>query len=87
MRAVLQAQINKQDRPQRCARHGPDDAGGTVSPVHVKTLRSQKLYSHHVDLAGRLSAAMRHDKALPSVRLNPVTERRPLWPAELKTRA
>jgi transposase len=32
MRAVLQAQINKQDRPQRCARHGADDAGGTVSP-------------------------------------------------------
>ena len=34
---------DQQDRPQRCARHGADDAGGTLSPVHVKTLRSQKL--------------------------------------------
>ena len=31
MRAVLQAQI-KQDRPQRCAWHRADDAGGTLSP-------------------------------------------------------
>jgi hypothetical protein len=30
MRAVLKAQINK-DGPQRCPRHGTDDAGGTVS--------------------------------------------------------
>src|SRR5258706_5400596 len=31
MRAVLQAQINKTDRND-AARHGPDDAGGTLSP-------------------------------------------------------
>src|ERR1700687_4887551 len=46
---------------------------GLYRPVHVKTLGSQKLYSHHVDLAGRLSAAMQHDMALPNVHLNPVT--------------
>src|ERR1700686_638214 len=26
------AGADQQDRPQRCARHGPDDAGGTLSP-------------------------------------------------------
>jgi hypothetical protein len=31
MQAVLKAQINKTD-PQRCARHRPDDTGGTLSP-------------------------------------------------------
>jgi len=30
-RAVL-AGADQQDRPQRCARHGPDDAGRTLSP-------------------------------------------------------
>src|SRR5260370_26552165 len=25
-------ETNQQDRPQRCARHGADDAGGTLSP-------------------------------------------------------
>src|SRR3974390_2832323 len=34
---------DQQDRPQRCAWHRPDDAGGLYRPVHVKTLRSQKL--------------------------------------------
>ena len=34
MQAVLKAQINKTDR---------DDAGGLYRPVHVKTIRSQKL--------------------------------------------
>jgi len=46
MRAVLRAQINKTDR---------NDARGIAQmmrvglyrPVHVKTLRSQKLGSHH----------------------------------------
>jgi transposase len=32
-----------QDRSQRCPRHRPDDAVGLYRPVHVKTLRSQKL--------------------------------------------
>ena len=31
MRAVLQG-ADQQDRPQRCARHGADDAGGALSP-------------------------------------------------------
>ena len=35
---------DQQDRPQRCARHRTDDAGRDFTdPVHVKTLRSQKL--------------------------------------------
>ena len=34
---------DQQDRPQRCARHRADDPGGIYRPVHVKTLRSQKL--------------------------------------------
>ena len=34
---------DQQDRSQRCTRHGADDAGGLYRPVHVKTLRSQKL--------------------------------------------
>src|ERR1700720_2504489 len=34
---------DQQDGSQRCARYGPDDAGGAYRPVHVKTLRSQKL--------------------------------------------
>src|SRR6266446_5949092 len=29
---VIVAGADQQDRPQRCARHGPDDAGGTLSP-------------------------------------------------------
>ena len=41
MRAVLK-QINKEIRPQRCA-WMVYDAGGIFCPVHVKTLRSQKL--------------------------------------------
>jgi transposase len=85
MRAVLQAQINKTDRNDARGMAQMMRAG-LYRPVHVKTLRSQKLYSHHVDLLGRLSAAMRHDMALPNMHLNPVTERGPLWPAELKTR-
>ena len=34
---------DQQDGPQRCPRHRPDDAGRLYRPVHVKTLRSQKL--------------------------------------------
>src|ERR1035437_2751417 len=34
---------DQQDRPQRCTRDCADDAGGALSSVHVKTLRSQKL--------------------------------------------
>src|SRR6516165_4531951 len=34
---------SEQDGPQRCAWHRADDAGGLYRPVHVKTLRSQKL--------------------------------------------
>src|ERR1700675_2936642 len=37
------AGADQQDRPQRRAWHGADDAGGAYRPVHVKTLRSQKL--------------------------------------------
>jgi hypothetical protein len=70
MREALQAQINKTDRNDARAMAQMMRAG-LYRPVHVKTLRSQKLYSHHVDLAGRLSAAMRHDMALPNVHLNP----------------
>jgi hypothetical protein len=55
---------------------------GLYRPVHVKTL---KLYSHHVDLAGRLSAAMRHDIALPNVHSGNGARR--LMAGELKTRA
>ena len=45
------------------------------------------VHSHHVDLAGRLSAAMQHDIASTNGHLDPVMERGSLWPAELKTRA
>ena len=38
-----QQQIDKTDPRTRCARHGADDAGGIYRPVHVKTLRGQKL--------------------------------------------
>ena len=41
MRAVLKAQINKTDRND--ARHGGYAGGLSYRPVHVKTLRSQKL--------------------------------------------
>src|SRR5262245_21343502 len=34
---------DQQVGPQRCPRHCADDAGGFYRPVHVKTLRSQKL--------------------------------------------
>ena len=34
---------DQQDRLQRCPRHRANDAGGLYRPVHVKTLRSQKL--------------------------------------------
>ena len=34
---------DQQDRPQRCAWYGADDAGCLFHPVHVKTLRRQKL--------------------------------------------
>jgi transposase len=34
---------DQQARPQRCARHRADERAGLYRPVHVKTLRSQKL--------------------------------------------
>jgi len=34
---------DQQDGPRRCTRHRADDAVGLYRPVHVKTLRSQKL--------------------------------------------
>ena len=50
----------------------------------MTVITMRRLYSHHVDLAGRFSAAMQHDIVSPNGHLNRVTERGPLWPGRIE---
>src|ERR1700738_379074 len=50
----------------------------------MTVITMRRLYSHHVDLAGRFSAAMQHDIVSPNGHLNRVTERGPSWPGRIE---
>jgi hypothetical protein len=83
---ALEPSVRRQIEKPPLARTAISPAGISVEE-HWADYDDAHVYSHHVDLAGRFSAAIQHDMGLPNGQLNPVTERGPLWPAELKTRA